>query len=63
MPATNGLAPPLSPAERQIVKSYGDWTQFMQSMGLKAYDLDDIEEAKRILESFVAADEGAKGKQ
>lgn len=56
-------APPLSPAERAIVKSYGDWTSFMHSMGLKPYEFDDIDEAKRILESFVAGDEeGAKQK-
>jgi hypothetical protein len=44
--------PPLSPAERAIVKSYGGWTQFMMSFGLKPWESDDAEEGKRILEGF-----------
>jgi hypothetical protein len=44
--------PPLSPAERAIVKSYGGWTQFMMSFGLKPWESDDAEEGKRILEAF-----------
>jgi hypothetical protein len=39
-----------------IVKGYGDWTSFMQSYGLKAWDDGDIGEAKRILEGLVASD-------
>lgn len=49
--------PPLSPAERAIVKSYGGWTQFMISFGLKPWEFDDIDEGKRILEAFVSEDE------
>ncbi|KAJ6084365.1 hypothetical protein N7486_011165 [Penicillium sp. IBT 16267x] len=58
MPATDALQPPLSPAERAIVKSYGGWTQFMHSFGLKPWIEDDAEEGKRILEGFVEDDEG-----
>ncbi|EAW21028.1 uncharacterized protein NFIA_061890 [Aspergillus fischeri NRRL 181] len=48
--------PPLSPAERAIVKSYGGWTQFMISFGLKPYELDDIYEAKSIVASLATDD-------
>jgi hypothetical protein len=50
------LEPPLTPAERAIVKSYGGWTQFMISFGLKPYELDDIDEAKSIVASLAADD-------
>lgn len=43
------LEPPLTPAEREISKSYGGWTSFMQSMGLKAHKDEDIGEAKAII--------------
>ncbi|GIK01928.1 hypothetical protein Aspvir_005969 [Aspergillus viridinutans] len=56
MPATDALQPPLTPAERAIVKSYGGWTQFMISFGLKPYELDDIDEAKSIVSSLAAED-------
>ncbi|KAG2019244.1 hypothetical protein GB937_005157 [Aspergillus fischeri] len=56
MPATDALQPPLSPAERAIVKSYGGWTQFMISFGLKPYELDDIYEAKSIVASLATDD-------
>ncbi|CEO58338.1 hypothetical protein PMG11_03068 [Penicillium brasilianum] len=54
---TDCLQPPLSPAERQIVKSYGGWTQFLLSFGLKPWKDDDEEEGMRILRAF-AADNG-----
>ncbi|KAJ5125970.1 hypothetical protein N7448_005281 [Penicillium atrosanguineum] len=57
MPATDALAPPCTPAERAIVKSYGGWTQFMHCFGLKPWETDDIEEAKRILVAFTQDDE------
>ncbi|KAJ5092833.1 hypothetical protein N7456_008694 [Penicillium angulare] len=57
MPATDGLQPSLTPAERAIVKSYGSWTEFMQSYGLKPYDLDDIEEAKSIVQALASNDD------
>ncbi|GAA5909093.1 hypothetical protein JCM6882_001186 [Rhodosporidiobolus microsporus] len=66
MPATNGLQPPLSPAERKVLKSYGDWTSFCQSFGIKPWDPDAAEEGLAILRSFAADDEdgkGAKGKK
>jgi hypothetical protein len=50
-------APPCTPAERAIVKSYGGWTQFMQCFGLKPWDMDDMEEAKRILVAFTQDEE------
>ena len=49
--------PPLTPAERAIVKSYGGWTRFMQSFGLKPWDDEDADEGKKILEAFAAEDE------
>ncbi|KAJ5661869.1 uncharacterized protein N7477_009485 [Penicillium maclennaniae] len=52
MPSTDALAPPCTPAERAIVKSYGGWTHFMQSFGLKPWKEDDVEEGKRILAAF-----------
>ncbi|CAK7204571.1 hypothetical protein SEUCBS139899_007329 [Sporothrix eucalyptigena] len=56
MPATDALSPPLTPAEREIVKSFGGWTAFMQCYGLKPYDDDDIQEAKAIVEEMVRQD-------
>ncbi|KAL6853094.1 hypothetical protein ACO1O0_007647 [Amphichorda felina] len=56
MPATDALQPPLTPAERAIVKSYGGWTNFMICFGLKPYELDDIDEAKQIVATFAAKD-------
>ncbi|KAE8355987.1 hypothetical protein BDV28DRAFT_145631 [Aspergillus coremiiformis] len=53
MPASNALQPPLTPAERAIVQSYGDWTNFLMSYGLKPWNNEDAEEGKRILESLV----------
>lgn len=49
--------PPLSPAERKIVKSYGGWTMFMQSFGLKPWNDEDTQEGKQIAASFAAEDE------
>ncbi|KAJ5892867.1 hypothetical protein N7504_009558 [Penicillium tannophilum] len=57
MPITDSLQPPLSPAERAIVKSYGGWSQFMASFGLKPWDEDDAQEGKRILEGLAQNDE------
>ncbi|ERS94916.1 uncharacterized protein SPSK_10305 [Sporothrix schenckii 1099-18] len=57
MPASDALQPPLTPAERTIVKSYGGWTGFMQSYGLKPWDEADAQEGKQILEAMVDADD------
>ncbi|KAJ5296192.1 hypothetical protein PENANT_c021G07820 [Penicillium antarcticum] len=57
MPSTDALQPPLTPAERAIVKSYGGWTQFMTCFGLKPWETEDEEEGKRILETFTANSE------
>ncbi|KAJ5584946.1 uncharacterized protein N7459_004746 [Penicillium hispanicum] len=56
MPFTDALQPPLTPAERAIVKSYGGWTHFMFCFGLKAWKQEDADEAKQILEAFVRDD-------
>ncbi|KAL3414100.1 hypothetical protein V8F44DRAFT_459360, partial [Aspergillus fumigatus] len=49
--------PPLTPAERAIVQSYGGWTQFMICFGLKPYELDDVDEAKSLVASLAADDD------
>ncbi|EFX02157.1 hypothetical protein CMQ_2206 [Grosmannia clavigera kw1407] len=56
MPASDSLQPPLTPAERDIVKSYGGWTNFMLAMGLKPWVDDDMAEGKAILEGLVHND-------
>lgn len=49
--------PPLTPDERKVLKhGWGDWTSFTQSYGLKAFDPDENDEAKRILEAMVAGE-------
>lgn len=49
--------PPLTPAERKVVKSYGGWTNFMNSFALKPWDDDDAAEGKAIVEAFASNDE------
>lgn len=44
----------MTPAEREIIKSYGGWTAFLQAYGLKPWDDDDAREGKQILEGMVA---------
>lgn len=51
------IEPPLTPAERVIVKSYGGWTMFLASFGLKPWNDEDAQEGKQILEGFVAQDQ------
>ncbi|KAL2810868.1 hypothetical protein BJX63DRAFT_433830 [Aspergillus granulosus] len=48
------LQPPLTPAERAIVKSYGGWTQFLICFGLKPWNTEDADEGKKILEAFLS---------
>lgn len=50
------IAPPLSAAERAVVKSFGSWTQFMQTYGLKPTDRDDIAQAKAIVQRMAQED-------
>lgn len=52
------IEPPLTPAEREIVKSYGGWAQFMASFGLKPWEQDGADEGKKTLEAFVRNDSG-----
>ncbi|PLB43310.1 hypothetical protein P170DRAFT_481257 [Aspergillus steynii IBT 23096] len=52
MPLSDSLQPPLTPAERAIVKSYGGWTMFLLSYGLKPWNEDENEEGKRIVEAL-----------
>ena len=54
----NQLEPPLTPAERSIVKSYGGWTYFLLSYGLKAYNDEDAEEGLMILKALAEDDDG-----
>ncbi|KAJ6035974.1 hypothetical protein N7540_000253 [Penicillium herquei] len=54
MPSYDSLIPPLTPAEKAIVKTYGTWADFMFSYGLKPWNDDDVEEGKRILQAFTA---------
>ncbi|EPS26164.1 hypothetical protein PDE_01100 [Penicillium oxalicum 114-2] len=49
---TDCLQPPLTPAQRTIVKSYGGWSMFLHSYGLKPWNEDDAEEGLRILEAL-----------
>ncbi|KAJ5778293.1 hypothetical protein N7520_001539 [Penicillium odoratum] len=55
--ASDAPQPSLSPAEQAIVKSYGGWIQFLRCFGLKPWDQEDAEEAKRILEAFAEDDD------
>ncbi|KAM3461624.1 hypothetical protein BB8028_0007g02950 [Beauveria bassiana] len=52
MPSTDSLQPPLTLTERAICKSYGGWTNFMASMGLKPWDQEDADEGKAIIAAF-----------
>ncbi|TXT15528.1 hypothetical protein VHUM_00031 [Vanrija humicola] len=49
MPASDGLAPPLSEVERDIVKSHGGWTAFCASYGLEPWNPDENKEAKSLI--------------
>ncbi|CAI7592309.1 unnamed protein product [Penicillium glandicola] len=60
MPVTDAVQPPLTPAERAIVKSYGGWTYFLMSFGLEPWEKDDADQGKRILEAFVRGEEDSE---
>ncbi|TXT15519.1 hypothetical protein VHUM_00022 [Vanrija humicola] len=58
MPASDGLPESqLSPAEREVVKSYGGWTAFCTAYGLKPWNSDDNDEAKAIVQQMAANDD------
>jgi hypothetical protein len=59
--ADAAVEPPLTPAEREIVKSYGGWTRFLASFTLKPWNHEDEEEGKAILRAFTANDDGEDG--
>lgn len=46
--------PPFSTTEQEIVESYGGWTHFCASFGLKPWNDDDAEEALQIVRDFAA---------
>lgn len=48
--------PSLSPGARAVVKSYGGWTNFMNSFGLKPWNSEDVDEGKAIAEGMAAED-------
>ncbi|QPH18539.1 hypothetical protein C2857_003607 [Epichloe festucae Fl1] len=60
MPATD--KPPLTPPERAICKSYGGWTNFMASMGLKPWEDGDAEEGKAIIAALASSDQEGEDK-
>jgi hypothetical protein len=43
-------------SNNSIYSSFGGWSGFMHSYGLKPWDLDDVEEGKRIVEGLKAID-------
>lgn len=45
----------LSAAAKDVLKSYGGWTNFMQSYALKPWDGNDAAEGKAILEGLARA--------
>jgi hypothetical protein len=51
----------MTPAERKVLRSYGDWTNFCHSFGLKPYDLSAQEEGMAMFRSFAADDEREEG--
>ncbi|OAR01601.1 hypothetical protein LLEC1_00461 [Akanthomyces lecanii] len=63
MPRFDSLQPPLTPAERAICKSYGGWTAFMQSFGLKPWEEEDIAEGKAILSAFASDNDDKEAKK
>ncbi|KAL4902833.1 hypothetical protein BDW74DRAFT_180532 [Aspergillus multicolor] len=54
MPISDSLQPPLTPAERAIVKSYGGWTSFLLSYELKPWIQDEADEGLSILKALAA---------
>ena len=48
--------PPLSDKEREVVKSYGGWTAFCESHGLKPWEPSDKQEALSIVKALASHD-------
>jgi hypothetical protein len=49
----HAIEPPgLSPAEKQVIKSYGGWTSFMTAFGLKPWKGEDAQEGLQIVRAF-----------
>ncbi|KAL4932300.1 uncharacterized protein BDV17DRAFT_287827 [Aspergillus undulatus] len=57
MPYTDSLQPPLTDAERAIVKAYGGWTNFLICFGLKPWNEEDAEEGVAIARAFAKDEE------
>ena len=55
-PATDRPEPPLSDKEREVVKSYGGWTAFCESHGLKPWEPSDKQEALSIVKALASHD-------
>ena len=51
----------MSPAEREVVKSFGGWTAFMQTYGLKVNDSDDAKQGAEIIKRMAQADAESRG--
>ncbi|KAJ5358426.1 uncharacterized protein N7496_010839 [Penicillium cataractarum] len=60
--SSDALQPPLTPAEREIIKPYGGWTQFLMSYGLKPWNGEDAEEGMGILKGLAAIEVEAEAK-
>ena len=46
----------MNPAEREIVKSFGGWTAFCHTYGLKPWNSEENDEAISILKGLAAND-------
>ena len=56
MATTDRPEPPLSDKEREVVKSYGGWTAFCESPGLKPWEPSDKQEALSIVKALASHD-------
>lgn len=50
------IAPSLSSGAKDAVKSYGGWTDTVQTYGGKGHNQDDIEETRQIVEKMADYD-------
>lgn len=49
--------PPLNPTERDIIKSYGGWTEFLACFDLNPKEKDDVDEAMTIVKALAVDEE------